>query len=139
MKLGFSQQVLEKSSNIKFHENPPLWEPSCYMRTDGRTDGQTWRICNFANAPKIIMNFLKVSVLELRAFTGLKREKHKNTEMRLWTPLELGAIHLQWKPPFRFRTEYFFLNIPNIHSSPPFIFSFIPLLPTSRSLLSPLQ
>jgi hypothetical protein len=38
------------------------------------------------------MNFQKVSGLEIRAV--LKWQKHKNTEMLLWTPLELGAISL---------------------------------------------
>jgi len=42
MKLDLYQQIFEKSSNMKFHENPssgsrvvPCW--------GGRTDGQTWR------------------------------------------------------------------------------------------------
>ena len=38
IKLEFSRQIFEKSSNIKFHENPYRWESSCSMRTDGRTD-----------------------------------------------------------------------------------------------------
>jgi len=35
MKLEFSRQIFEKSSNIKFHENPS--KPSCSSRRDGRT------------------------------------------------------------------------------------------------------
>jgi len=44
MKLELSGQIFEKYSNIKFHENPSVqWELSCYMRTDGQTDGQIYR------------------------------------------------------------------------------------------------
>jgi hypothetical protein len=42
MKLEFSRQILEQSVNIKVHPNPSQWESSCFMRTDGRTDGRTW-------------------------------------------------------------------------------------------------
>jgi len=38
MKTEFSRQIFEKSSHIKFHENP-----NYPMRTYGRKDGQTWR------------------------------------------------------------------------------------------------
>jgi len=38
MKTEFSQRIFEKYSNNKFHENPVLWEPSCSMRTEGRTE-----------------------------------------------------------------------------------------------------
>jgi len=39
MKLEFSQQIVEKYPNIKFHENQSSgsWVVSC-----GQTDGQTW-------------------------------------------------------------------------------------------------
>jgi len=37
MKLEFSQQIFEKFTSIKFHENPSRWRPSCSMRTDGQT------------------------------------------------------------------------------------------------------
>jgi len=44
MKLEFSGQIFEKYSNIKLHEIPSVeWELSCYMRTEGQTDGQTYR------------------------------------------------------------------------------------------------
>ena len=36
MKLGFSRQILEKISNIKFHKNP-----------SSEIDGETWRSCHF--------------------------------------------------------------------------------------------
>jgi len=87
------------------------------MRTDRRKDRWTdmtkfiVAFRNFANAPKrMVMNFQKGSGLELKAFTGLKSEKPKNTEMRFWTPLKLGVINLLWKPPFRFKREYYFFN-----------------------------
>jgi len=39
MKLEFSRKIMEKYSNIKSVQ----WEPSCSMRNDTNTDGQTWR------------------------------------------------------------------------------------------------
>jgi len=60
MKLKFSQQTSEKSSNIKFHENP---SSESRVVPCGRTDGLTERgtdVTNlivafrkFANAPKL--------------------------------------------------------------------------------------
>jgi hypothetical protein len=51
MKLEFYRQNIEKSSNVKFHENPAEM-----FRAYGRTDGQTWRsyvtLGNFVNMPK---------------------------------------------------------------------------------------
>ena len=38
MKLEFSGQILEKYSNIKFHENPLNASHACSMRTYGQTD-----------------------------------------------------------------------------------------------------
>jgi len=38
MKLEFSRQVLEKSSNMNFHENPSRRDPSCSMRTNKETE-----------------------------------------------------------------------------------------------------
>ena len=58
-KLEFSRQIFEKSSNIKFHENPssgsrvvPCGQTD--RRTDGRTDMTKLIVVfrNFANAPK---------------------------------------------------------------------------------------
>jgi len=44
IKLEFSRQVLEKSSKIKFHEISSIGNRVVVCgRTDGRTDGQTWR------------------------------------------------------------------------------------------------
>jgi len=40
MKLEFSRQSIEKSSDIKFHENPSIGSRAVPC---GRTDGQTWR------------------------------------------------------------------------------------------------
>ena len=39
MKLDVSRQILEKISNVKFHEIRPVWA-SRSMRTEGRTDRQ---------------------------------------------------------------------------------------------------
>jgi len=55
MKIEFSRQIFEKSSNIKFHKNP-----SSVSRVVpwGRTDGRTWRswvtFHSFANPPKSV-------------------------------------------------------------------------------------
>jgi hypothetical protein len=35
---NFLQQIFEKYSNIKFHQNPSSGSQSCSKRTDGRTD-----------------------------------------------------------------------------------------------------
>jgi hypothetical protein len=35
--------IFRNYSDIKFHENSVQWEPSCFVRTDGRTDRQTDR------------------------------------------------------------------------------------------------
>jgi hypothetical protein len=50
IKLGFSRQILEKYSDIKFHKNPS----SCSMRTDTHTDVTKLIVAfqSFANAPK---------------------------------------------------------------------------------------
>jgi hypothetical protein len=57
--LEFSRQIFEKSSNIKFHQNPYIKSRVVpYERTDGRTDRQTdmtkliVAFRNFAKAPK---------------------------------------------------------------------------------------
>jgi hypothetical protein len=52
MKLEFSQQIFEKYSNIKFHENPSIGSPvlPC-IRTD--TTKLTDAFRNFAKAPKM--------------------------------------------------------------------------------------
>jgi hypothetical protein len=58
MILEFYQQIFEKCSIIKFYANPSMGEPSCYMRTDGRTDRRTDMtklivvFRNFGNSPK---------------------------------------------------------------------------------------
>ena len=52
MKLEFSQQLLEKSWNIKFHENPPSGEPSKSMRKDRHDEANILAFRNFPNAPK---------------------------------------------------------------------------------------
>ena len=61
MKIEFSQNIFEKYSNIKFHENPsggnrvvPLFHMD--RRTDRQTDimNLTATFNNFANAPKIL-------------------------------------------------------------------------------------
>jgi hypothetical protein len=55
MEFGFSQQVFEKYSNIKFHDNPSSGSRVVpYGRTDGRTDPTKVIVAsrNFANASK---------------------------------------------------------------------------------------
>ena len=55
MKLEYSQQIFEKYSNIKFHENP---SSGSRVVQCGQTDGQenrtklTVAFQNFTNAPK---------------------------------------------------------------------------------------
>jgi len=39
MRLAFSQQTVQKYSNIKFHENPSMR----MERMERQTDGQKWR------------------------------------------------------------------------------------------------
>jgi hypothetical protein len=59
MQLGFSRQIFEKFSNIKFHENPPS---GSRFHAEGQTDRQRFTtnlivfFCNLANAPKIGMD-----------------------------------------------------------------------------------
>jgi len=53
------------------------------------------------------MNFQKGSGLEIKAFTGLKSEKPKNTEMRCWTPLEL-VFKLTVETPIQIQEIFFF-------------------------------
>jgi len=63
MNIEFSRQILEKFSDIKFHENPSRGKRSCSVRTNGRadvrkTDRQTdmtkliFAFGNFENTPK---------------------------------------------------------------------------------------
>jgi len=42
MKLEFYRQIVGKDSNIRFHENPSIWEPTCIWK-ERRTHGQTDR------------------------------------------------------------------------------------------------
>ena len=62
MKLEFSKQIFEKSSNIKFNENLSSGSRVVpYGQTNGRTDGRTGimkligAFRNFANAPKNVI------------------------------------------------------------------------------------
>ena len=124
MKLAFSQGIFEKSSNTKFHENASSGNRDVtHVPKDGHGEGNC-RFPRFRERLKMVMNFQKGSCLELKAFIDLKWDKCKNTEMHCWTPLELGAIILQWKHPFRFRTEYFLIFL-------------ILALPSFRLLLHP--
>jgi len=52
MKIEFSRQILEKYSNIKFHENPSSRVPCGQI--DIQTDMKRLKVAfrNFANAPK---------------------------------------------------------------------------------------
>jgi len=43
MKSEFSRQIYEKYSNTKISWKSDQWEPSCSVRTNERTDVQTWR------------------------------------------------------------------------------------------------
>jgi hypothetical protein len=67
MNLGFSQQILEKYSYIKFHENPSVGAE--LLHTEGRTEVQrdmtkvTVTFRSFANAPK------NVTLVSFRAVT----------------------------------------------------------------------
>ena len=57
MKLEFSGQIFEKSSNIEFHENPYSGSPVIPCgQTGGRTDMTKVIVAfrYFANAPKIV-------------------------------------------------------------------------------------
>ena len=52
MKLGFSRQIFQKSSNIKFNQN--AFSGSQVVpraRTDGHDEAKTVAFRNFANAP----------------------------------------------------------------------------------------
>jgi len=62
----FSRHVLEKESNVKYHEKPSSGSRIfLYGRTDGQTDMSKLRAAfrNFANAPKIIQKWVLASVL----------------------------------------------------------------------------
>ena len=56
MALEFSWQIFEKSSSVKFHENPSNGRLNCCVRTDGQTYRQTDELivafCNFEYEPK---------------------------------------------------------------------------------------
>jgi hypothetical protein len=55
MKLELSSPILEKYSDIKFHENPSSWSRVPQGRMDGRKTDMaklTVPFRNFANAPK---------------------------------------------------------------------------------------
>ena len=72
MKLEFSAQIFEKSSNIKFHENVSSGSGRTYRRTDMTKLIVDFR--NFANAPKTWRNFQvfrktpvpKIATLDMR-------------------------------------------------------------------------
>ena len=59
MKLEFSQQIFEKSSNVKFHQNP---SSESRVVPCGRTDGQlnitklTVTSRNFENTPRMVQD-----------------------------------------------------------------------------------
>jgi len=56
MKLGSSREILEKHSNIKFHENPSSRSRVVPCRTEGQTkrhDEVNRHLCRFSNAPNI--------------------------------------------------------------------------------------
>jgi len=55
-----SRQIFEKHSNTKFHEKSVQWEPSCSIRTDGRTY-KTKLIVTFRS----LLTHLKVVLLYL--------------------------------------------------------------------------
>jgi len=107
MKAGFSRQIFEKYSNIKFHEKSVHWEPNCSMRTDGQTDRQIWRnsvdFCNFANALKkgcFALLTLKSEhryQFHVKAHLKLKLASYEpcsfNPDLRLWK-VQNGASHL---------------------------------------------
>jgi hypothetical protein len=40
IKIQVSLKISEKYSNIKFNENPNMWEPSCSIRIDRGAEGQ---------------------------------------------------------------------------------------------------
>jgi hypothetical protein len=59
MKLEVSRQIFEKFLKYQISWKSVQWEPSCFMGTDGQTDGRTdrhdeanSRFSQFANAPK---------------------------------------------------------------------------------------
>ena len=55
IKLVFSRNIFEESSNIKFHENPSTGSPVVPCgRTEGQTDMKQLIVAfrNFVNAPK---------------------------------------------------------------------------------------
>ena len=76
MKLEFSRQIYEKSSNIKFHKNP-----SSERRVVpwGRTDGHTG--CPGRNVPDFGRMFLKLKYTDIT----------QNTYIQSWTVTEIMA------------------------------------------------
>jgi len=73
MKLEFPRQIIEKFSDINFHEKFVQWEPSCSVQTD--THGQTdmtkliVAVCNFANTPNIVVPYFVLSVPNLCGYS----------------------------------------------------------------------
>ena len=81
----FLNRFFEKPSNIKFHENPFTWVPSCSYRTDILTDGQTDKTQltvasrNFVNPPKIQFTSdreLTASSLQINPVKGVYCTSH---------------------------------------------------------------
>jgi hypothetical protein len=70
MKLEFSGQILEKCSNIKFHENPPI---GSRVGPCGRANGRDLKVVfafrNIANMPK--------NESCLKKATGIKNPPYK--------------------------------------------------------------
>jgi len=75
MKLQFSQQIFEKCSNIRFHENPSTGNPAIpYIQMDRRTDMTKLIVAfrNSANAPKrqhLQLQFI-VDILNFNAYSS---------------------------------------------------------------------
>ena len=62
MKLEFSRQIFEKNLIYEFPSESVQWEPSCFMRTDGRMDLKLIvAFRNFANAPEKFRTTQKIT------------------------------------------------------------------------------
>jgi hypothetical protein len=95
MKLEFSRQDFEKSSNIKFHENSSIGSrvvPCGWA--DGRTDMTKLIVDfhNFANAPKILQGTSIFITVDMAHFKSVMSVCMKNYLVGIWKFRDIQSL-----------------------------------------------